>query len=1565
MGRKILIILIGATLFSGLFVFRAHAYEIGTHAFLTQEVVGFYNKNFPDRKIAEDLTNYLVDGSRREDNVPRYFHHFYDPVNDRGLADGIYRGQKSKEWAQNEKLQKGLVYKLTPATVASILTASQIDKIKSVFDKSNFTWQKALDFYARGETEQALFTLGHILHLIEDASVPDHTRNDAHPPFDDGGSPYENWTKKFSLENPDKDLVNRLKSKKPILLGNLDVYFNEMATYSNNNFYSRDSIKNYELPKYDYFNIDDELTFAFKNDSDFGNYRLAQVIKKDKFAYINSADNEVKLSIIDKESSIINDYWSRLSTKSVQYGAGLINLFFQEAEKAKAKYALEKAQRPFLARLIDGFGGVFGGKSGSVDDIVESAKRGESDFELVAEVPLTNRSETSESKNNDDETPEVEIPTEIVSMDLRSVEPITVPSPEQENEQILETETPESDNQSLGDSTPQTSEIQTEIVSLQLCGFNTNQTPTRQGVIINEVGWMGTHASANDECIELKNVSGGELDINNWQILDKAEKIKFQLSGKILTGGFYLLERTDDDSVPNVAADQIYKNVLNDTDEGLRLFDKNCNLIDEVFANPNWPAGESNTRRSMERSTDFSWHTYLGNGENNILGTPRKENTLPPSAYSYSGGGGSSSGGSSQNSGAQNNQATQESVSSPSKILITEVQVNPTGGRFIELYNPNDFSVDLTGWYLQRKTQTGSSFSSLVSNTYFNGKTINARSYFVISRNALDGADIVLDNLTLTESNVIQFKNPNAEVVDKIGWGQASDCEGSCAPQPPDNQSIQRKFQNEIFVDTDNNANDFELQICPSPKARSTSCQAAQSNQAPSAFFDYAPDHVVMSEIRAGTNENGAEDEFVELYNPTDQTISLTGWSLKKKTNSGSESSLVNSSVFSGSIAPKSFFLIAHANYKGSKTADLVYSANSNNLAYTNNSVLLYDAGGNVVDELSWTEIPTGQSLERRVYKDGECVSAQNDGEYLGNGCDTDNNQNDFEFRPASNPQNAQSLPEPRSAPVAVEDFNVEFSSSALELNFNWEESADAEEVTYQLRDISGANPTITAETADTSFNKKITEIGREYKYEILAIDQDGLASSPAQFTVNVPSFLESISWFQDPRGDSPRYLVDLSWEEYPFVPIQLRHLVSDEEVENHWHTAVFYYNQEAPITDDLFWVDYNNLPYKSWGLIAPNGFKVKYRNCFGSENETAGSALILPDTADQCSSLAGNHASYALNWPELEDNHLLLNVDDSNFSAASPIAGQDYITAAFYVYRPGYEPNNYGLGLAAIDKTKYYFQDSTMVHQPPTTLDNIDFEFDAGTSLLKIFWDQSTDSDTLDNLITYEIKYDSIVITTGNDFAEMAVEPGATYDFELRAADEFGNYSETASVSYDVPDTPLPYGISDISWGNFDEGNPAVLNLEFAEYPFMDIASPGAMIFFLNQMPPSDYSFLDDDYRNGADMGGSNNFLELSYYPCDFNGTWTNKRIVGGAIFNNADCPTTSSLAMSKLLLAKLSSEDTQFTAEVINDQEFSEGDYITIGFYQLGTRDLYGTAYFTNIANYNKKIYFQETGN
>ena len=111
------------------------------------------------------------------------------------------------------------------------------------------------------------------------------------------------------------------------------------------------------------------------------------------------------------------------------------------------------------------------------------------------------------------------------------------------------------------------------------------------------------------------------------------------------------------------------------------------------------------------------------------------------------------------------------------KIIISEVSISPTEKRFIELYNSSSSSVSLTGYYLQRKTESGTDFTSLVSKTYFEGISIPSEGYIVISRTNNSYTDILIPSLTLTASNTLQLKNPAKEIVDSISFGELGENE--------------------------------------------------------------------------------------------------------------------------------------------------------------------------------------------------------------------------------------------------------------------------------------------------------------------------------------------------------------------------------------------------------------------------------------------------------------------------------------------------------------------------------------------------------------------------------------------------------------------------------------------------------------------------------------------------------------------------------------------------------------------------------------------------------------------
>jgi phosphatidylserine/phosphatidylglycerophosphate/cardiolipin synthase-like enzyme len=118
-------------------------------------------------------------------------------------------------------------------------------------------------------------------------------------------------------------------------------------------------------------------------------------------------------------------------------------------------------------------------------------------------------------------------------------------------------------------------------------------------IVISEVAWMGTNYSTSDEWLELYNPGSAAVDLNGWTITAQDGSPAIVLSGVIPAGGYFLLERTDDTTVPGVAADQIYSGALENGGEGLELRSGDGVLIDATALT--WAAGDNTTKATMER----------------------------------------------------------------------------------------------------------------------------------------------------------------------------------------------------------------------------------------------------------------------------------------------------------------------------------------------------------------------------------------------------------------------------------------------------------------------------------------------------------------------------------------------------------------------------------------------------------------------------------------------------------------------------------------------------------------------------------------------------------------------------------------------------------------------------------------------------------------------------------------------------------------------------------------------------------------------------------------------------
>ncbi|MDD3046339.1 MAG: lamin tail domain-containing protein [Candidatus Pacebacteria bacterium] len=136
-------------------------------------------------------------------------------------------------------------------------------------------------------------------------------------------------------------------------------------------------------------------------------------------------------------------------------------------------------------------------------------------------------------------------------------------------------------------------------------------------IVINEIAWMGTENSANDEWIELFNKTEKDISLEGFSLFLDTKEIK--LEGIIKAHNFYILERTDDGTLPKIKADLIYTGSMKNT--GLNIFlKKDGVIIDKALFENGFNVGDNETKQTAERINE-SWQTSLNSG-----GSPQNEN---------------------------------------------------------------------------------------------------------------------------------------------------------------------------------------------------------------------------------------------------------------------------------------------------------------------------------------------------------------------------------------------------------------------------------------------------------------------------------------------------------------------------------------------------------------------------------------------------------------------------------------------------------------------------------------------------------------------------------------------------------------------------------------------------------------------------------------------------------------------------------------------------------------------------------------------------------------------------
>ena len=210
-------------------------------------------------------------------------------------------------------------------------------------------------------------------------------------------------------------------------------------------------------------------------------------------------------------------------------------------------------------------------------------------------------------------------------------------------------------------------------------------------------------------------------------------------------------------------------------------------------------------------------------------------------------------------------------------IVISEFRTSGPNGNedeFIELYNPTNGDIDISGWEIHISDDSGST-SPYATIPLLSILTTGQHYLLVNSTGYLGGYD---HNYTtgIPDTGGIALIASSVEI-DKVGMDAGSayyeNTPLSPLPSNTSDQSYERKLggNDGNHIDTDNNEADF---------IHNDGSSSISNPQTSSDAAIYPPLSVVINEVAWAGTEASSDDEWIEIYSPGRGNFDLTGWRL-------------------------------------------------------------------------------------------------------------------------------------------------------------------------------------------------------------------------------------------------------------------------------------------------------------------------------------------------------------------------------------------------------------------------------------------------------------------------------------------------------------------------------------------------------------------------------------------------------------------------------------------------------------------------------------------------------------
>jgi hypothetical protein len=225
-------------------------------------------------------------------------------------------------------------------------------------------------------------------------------------------------------------------------------------------------------------------------------------------------------------------------------------------------------------------------------------------------------------------------------------------------------------------------------------------------------------------------------------------------------------------------------------------------------------------------------------------------------------------------------------------VKINEILPNPEGAddgyEFLELYNAGSSAVNLSAWGLDADTRDWDDSPDMLVP---DGVIIEAGGFLVVGQAMVEDVDVVHDALDLgnasTAPDGVRLLDCAGVVQDTLLYGKSGEpaSEGGMLDDaggqtmgiaPSENKTLGRYPDGE---DTDDCSADFVTDLAPTPGAPNATTGGGTVSDCVAGTQTIKVNEILPNP--EGTDDNR---EFIELFNPSEATVSISGWGIRTAT---------------------------------------------------------------------------------------------------------------------------------------------------------------------------------------------------------------------------------------------------------------------------------------------------------------------------------------------------------------------------------------------------------------------------------------------------------------------------------------------------------------------------------------------------------------------------------------------------------------------------------------------------------------------------------------------------------